>query len=109
LHAASERLGVPLYRLQGVASVYPHFRRPPPPRVEVAVCRDVTCRLAGGKDFCERARGRLAAEGVEIREVSCLGRCEIGPAVTVNEHPMCALDLDAVAARVKDPPAHGDL
>ena len=109
MRAVSERLGVPLYRLQGVASFYPHFRRTPPPRVEVAVCRDVTCRLAGGKDFCARARARLAGEGVEVREVSCLGRCEVAPAVTVNEHPMGALDLEAVAARVADPPAHGEL
>lgn len=109
LRALAERLGVPLYRLQGVASFYPHFRRTPPPRVEVAVCRDVACRLAGGRDLCDRARARLAAEGVEVREVSCLGRCEIAPAVTVNEHPMSAKDLDAVAARVASPPAHGDL
>jgi NADH:ubiquinone oxidoreductase subunit F (NADH-binding)/NADH:ubiquinone oxidoreductase subunit E len=109
LRALSERIGVPLYRLQGVASFYPHFRTTPPPRVDVAVCRDVTCRLAGGKDFCARARERLAGDGVEVREVSCLGRCEVAPAVTVNEHPMGALDLDAVAARVARPPAHGDL
>lgn len=109
LRALSERLNQPLYRLQAVASFYPHFRRTPPPHVEVAVCRDVTCRLAGGKDFCDRARARLAGEGVEVREVSCLGRCDVAPAVTVNEHPMGALDLDAVAARVKSPPAHGSL
>jgi NADH:ubiquinone oxidoreductase subunit F (NADH-binding)/NADH:ubiquinone oxidoreductase subunit E len=106
LRRLSERLGVPLYRLQGVASFYPHFRRSPRPRVEVAVCRDVACRLAGGKDFCERAAARLAGDGVEVREVSCVGRCEVAPAVLVNEHPMSARDLDEVAARVASPPPH---
>lgn len=99
------RLNVPLYRLEGVVSFYPHFRRTPPPRVEVAVCRDVSCRLAGGKDHIKRVREALAGrEGVEIREVSCLGRCEIGPAAAVNEHPQSARDLGELIARVENPP-----
>ena len=31
LQALSRRLNVPLYRLHGVASFYPHFRLQPPP------------------------------------------------------------------------------
>ncbi|MBK8255989.1 MAG: NAD(P)H-dependent oxidoreductase subunit E [Polyangiaceae bacterium] len=109
LRAVAVQEKVPLYRVEGVVSFYPHFRRTPPPKVEVAVCRDVSCRLAGGRDVCTQTKARLEREGVEVREVSCLGRCEIAPAVTVNEHPMSAADLDAVAARVESPPNHGEL
>ena len=117
LRALAERLGEPLYRLEGVASFYPHFRRSPPPRVAVSLCRDVSCRLAGGAGWCARARDALAGrEGVEIREVSCLGRCDGAPAAAVNEHPVTLgprgvggdpLDLGPLLAAVDAPlPAH---
>jgi len=41
---ASER---PAVRARAVASFYPHYRRSPPPRRTVAVCRDSTCHLRG--------------------------------------------------------------
>jgi NADH:ubiquinone oxidoreductase subunit F (NADH-binding)/NADH:ubiquinone oxidoreductase subunit E len=105
LRALGARLNVPLYRIEGLVSFYPHFRRTPPPRVEVAVCRDVSCRLAGGADHCSRVKQALEGrEGVVVREVSCIGRCEIAPAAAVNEHPMSTKDLGALTARVEAPP-----
>lgn len=105
LRALAHRLNVPLYRLEGLVSFYPHFRRTPPPKVEVSLCRDVTCRLAGGRDFCTRAKHALEGlPGVEVREVSCLGRCDAAPAAAVNEHPTCARDLSALLDLVATPP-----
>jgi NADH:ubiquinone oxidoreductase subunit F (NADH-binding)/NADH:ubiquinone oxidoreductase subunit E len=113
LRALAERLNLPLYRLESVVSFYPHFRRTPPPRVSVALCRDVACRLAGGPDFCARARAALAnREGVEIKEVSCLGRCDGAPAAVVNEHPVTlgpSADLAPLLAAVAAPPSPHDL
>ena len=37
----------PLHRLHEVASFFPHFRLEPPPGLEVKVCRDMACHLAG--------------------------------------------------------------
>jgi len=106
LEALAARLGVPLYRIEGLVSFYPHFRREPPPRVEVALCRDVSCRLAGGRDFCARARQALASvPGVSVREVSCIGRCDTAPAAAINEHPVHAADLAALVARASEAPA----
>ncbi len=39
LKELSERLRVPLYRLQGLATFYPHFRTTPPPPAIVTLCR----------------------------------------------------------------------
>jgi NADH:ubiquinone oxidoreductase subunit F (NADH-binding) len=119
LRALAERLREPLYRLEGVASFYPHFRRTPPPRVSVALCRDVSCRLAGGAGWCARAKEALAGrEGVEVHEVSCLGRCDGAPAAAVNEHPVTLgpleagrdqVDLGPLLAAVDAPPsAHAE-
>ena len=105
LGVLAERLGVPLYRIEGVVSFYPHFRRTPPPRATIALCRDVSCRLAGGAGWCGEARAALEKiAGVEVREVSCIGRCDIAPAAAVNERPVPAASLDDLVALAKYPP-----
>src|SRR4051812_16334225 len=86
---------VPLHRLQQIVSFYPHFRTTPPPRVGVAVCRDMSCWLAGGED-CARKLTALKAPDVEVHEVSCLGRCDRAPAAAINGVPVPAGDVDRV-------------
>ncbi|MFQ5844418.1 MAG: NAD(P)H-dependent oxidoreductase subunit E, partial [Planctomycetota bacterium] len=89
LRALSKRIRVPLYEIEGVSTFYPHFRRQPPPRALVTVCRDVACHLRDGgaaiRALEKLCRGR---PGVELREVSCLGRCDAAPAATVNDVPV---------------------
>ena len=80
-HAARE-LDVPLYRLQAVASFFPHFRLAPPKKIILNVCRDMACHLAGTPALMEELRP-LAGENVEIKGVSCLGRCDRAPAACV--------------------------
>jgi NADH:ubiquinone oxidoreductase subunit F (NADH-binding)/NADH:ubiquinone oxidoreductase subunit E len=80
---------VPLHRLQELVSFYPHFRTSPPPRVELAVCRDMTCWLNGGPTACRQVRDAVAdLPGIDIHEVSCLGRCDMAPAGAINEVPV---------------------
>src|ERR1043166_3480692 len=85
LSALAQRLSVPLYSLQGVASFYPHFRLAPPPPLTIQVCRDFACRLRGA----ERARSSLESAcagrtGIVLEGVSCLGRCDEPTAIAVN-------------------------
>jgi NADH:ubiquinone oxidoreductase subunit F (NADH-binding)/NADH:ubiquinone oxidoreductase subunit E len=67
----------PLYEIEGLVSFYPHFRTAPPEGVEVAVCRDLSCRLARGN--------AEIPEGARVREVSCVGRCDSAPVAVVDE------------------------
>jgi NADH:ubiquinone oxidoreductase subunit F (NADH-binding)/NADH:ubiquinone oxidoreductase subunit E len=78
----------PLYRLQELISFYPHFRTSPPSPITVHVCRDMSCHLAGGDGLTERLREALDRDDVEVEEVSCLGCCELAPAVRVNGAPV---------------------
>jgi NADH:ubiquinone oxidoreductase subunit F (NADH-binding)/NADH:ubiquinone oxidoreductase subunit E len=85
LRELARREKVPLYRLQGLVSFYPHFRTKPPPRTELSICRDMACWLAGGAERCAPLRQALSSqEGIEIHEVSCLGRCDQAPAGAIN-------------------------
>jgi NADH:ubiquinone oxidoreductase subunit F (NADH-binding)/NADH:ubiquinone oxidoreductase subunit E len=78
----------PLYEIEGLISFYPHFRNEPPGAVEVAVCHDLSCWLAGAEQQIAELKARYGDDvSVHVREVSCLGRCEIAPALAVDEQP----------------------
>jgi NADH:ubiquinone oxidoreductase subunit F (NADH-binding)/NADH:ubiquinone oxidoreductase subunit E len=100
LRALAERLGVPLHRLESVSSFYTHFRRTPRKPVELQVCRDLTCALGGGAAACARLREALSGrDDVEIREVSCLGRCDGAPVAAVGHRVLSLTDTrEALAA-----------
>jgi formate dehydrogenase/NADH-quinone oxidoreductase subunit F len=102
LHAMSRQANVPLHRLQQLVSFYPHFRTTPPPRVELAVCRDMSCYLAGAEG-CAKTLKQLAGDGVEVHEVSCIGRCDHAPAGMVNGTPIVVSDPDMLKGWVANP------
>lgn len=89
LHALSKEAHVPLYALEAVTSFYPHYRRTPPPRVSISICRDAPCAIRGAATLTEAVRRRLSSRtDVEVVESSCLGRCEVAPAACVNDVPV---------------------
>ena len=82
------RRGVAVKDVHTVASFYPHFRLKPPIRVDVRVCDDMTCHLRGATKL-QRALSRQyasASEHVQVRDISCVGRCDHAPIVSINEH-----------------------
>jgi formate dehydrogenase beta subunit len=81
----AERLDVPLYRLQAVASFFPHFFLKPPARAEVRVCGDMACHRYGGNELRETLAARFQGQDANIKHVSCLGRCDLAPAIAVND------------------------
>jgi len=88
LRTLAKKIDVPLYRLHGVASSYPHFRLTPPPRADVRICQDMSCHLRGAAELrsaVEGAAGQIAQQDVRISGTSCLGRCDQSPAVAVND------------------------
>jgi NADH:ubiquinone oxidoreductase subunit F (NADH-binding)/NADH:ubiquinone oxidoreductase subunit E len=89
LRQLAQQTGTPLYRIQEVASYFPHFHLQQPPKVQVQVCRDMACHLRGSEQLVEQLeskRGKLTAEQLTIEGVSCLGRCDRGPVACVNHH-----------------------
>lgn len=101
LEALAERLRVPLHRLESVSTFYTHFRREKPEGREVLVCRDLSCRLAGAESACGRLRERADQKGgFEVRETSCLGRCDQAPAAAIGDRVLDASDAEAIVRAV---------
>ena len=81
LLALADRIDCPLYRIEEVVSFFPHFRKEPPPPIQVRICRDMACRLRGSDQLVEAFSKK---QGWSVCEVSCLGRCDRAPAVVVE-------------------------
>ena len=102
LRELARTANVPLHRLQQIISFYPHFRTTTPPRVELSVCRDMSCWLAGGQDCIAKLKA-LQTSDVDVHEVSCLGRCDRAPAAAINGAPIDTNNLDQVNAWIAQP------
>ncbi|HEX8765226.1 MAG TPA: NAD(P)H-dependent oxidoreductase subunit E, partial [Candidatus Acidoferrum sp.] len=88
LQGLSQRTQTPLYQIHSLASFYPHFRLAPPAMAEIRVCADMSCHLNGACELRAELERRFAGsrpEEVQIRDVSCLGRCDHAPAVSIND------------------------
>jgi formate dehydrogenase/NADH-quinone oxidoreductase subunit F len=93
----------PLYEIEGLISFYPHFRTEPPARVELRVCHDLSCWLRGADERIAALRERYGPDAeVKLIEGSCIGRCDIAPACTVNETPIPMDGADAVVAQAAE-------
>jgi len=88
LEAFSQRSHTPLYQIHSVASFYPHFHLVPPPKADVRVCADMSCHLNGACELraeLEQSFAKNGAADALIRDVSCLGRCDQAPAISIND------------------------
>jgi formate dehydrogenase beta subunit len=104
LESLSSRTQTPLYQIHSVASFYPHFHLVPPARAEVRVCADMSCHLNGACELradLERRFAGTARSDVEIRDVSCLGRCDHAPAIAVNDHIFADFTADRAESLVR--------
>ncbi|MCB2106131.1 MAG: formate dehydrogenase subunit gamma [Rhodobacteraceae bacterium] len=98
--------------VHGVATFYHDFRRTPPGRHVVKLCRAEACQAMGGERLAENLRARLkidwgetTADGnVTLEPVFCLGLCACAPAALIDGKVAGRLDehkLDAALAKVK--------
>jgi formate dehydrogenase subunit gamma len=79
--------------VHGVVSYYPHFRRQPPGRHVVQVCRAEACQACGADELMAQAESLLRcashqtrADGaVTLLPVYCLGLCASSPALRIDE------------------------
>ena len=103
LVSLSHEVHRPLYEIEGLISFYPHFRTEPPKPVELRVCHDLSCWLRGAEARIAALRERYGDDTeTDLIEGSCIGRCDIAPAGTVNEAPVPLDDAVAAVAAARD-------
>jgi formate dehydrogenase beta subunit len=81
------RVGEPVRVIQDVVSFFPHYRRSKPSKCQVAICRDMSCRLRGSVEATQQLRSlaeKCGHDHLEIHESSCLGRCDRAPVMIVE-------------------------
>jgi formate dehydrogenase beta subunit len=94
LEALSQRTQTPLYQIHSVASFYPHFHLVPPAKAEIRICADMSCHLNGACELRAEVVRLFAGarrEDVQIKDVSCLGRCDQALAVAINDEIYTAM------------------
>ncbi len=107
----ADALNVSRAEVHGVVTFYHDFRRVPPGRHVVKLCRAESCQARGGAAIEAQAAavlgvamGSTRADGqVTLEAVYCLGLCAIGPNALVDGVPVARIDaavLDRIAVQV---------
>ena len=104
--------------IQGVVSFYPHFRRSPPGRHIVQICRAESCLAMGAEALEAHVKAQLGvdfhqttADGtVTLEPVYCLGNCACSPAIRVDDDifgRVSARRFDAIVEELQHPAGEG--
>lgn len=89
----SERMGVPLSDIYGVATFYHQFRLKPQGRHLISVCMGTACHVKGATIIYDSLRAKLGIEEGEetspdgrftMQKVRCMGACSLSPTVRID-------------------------
>jgi formate dehydrogenase subunit gamma len=108
----ADALNVSRAEVHGVISFYHDFRRAPPGRHVLKLCRAESCQSNGGVELADRLLARLgidwggttADRSLTVEPVYCLGLCACSPAALLDGEPMARLNdakLDTMAAEAR--------
>lgn len=92
--------------VHGIASFYHDFRRAPPGRHVLRLCRAEACQSLGADRVAAEVRARLDVQwhdttpdgAVTLEPVFCLGLCAVGPSGMLDGKPLGRLDPARVQA-----------
>jgi NADH:ubiquinone oxidoreductase subunit E len=100
----AEELRQPESQVFGVVTFYTMLYLDPQPKLHLRVCRDLSCHLAGAQQTIQAfehelgiRRGEPTADGeFKLEAVSCLGLCDLQPAMLVNVEAHGPVPADTV-------------
>ena len=92
LARVSEKLAVPLSRIQHITTFYKTFSLTPKGRHEIHVCMGTACHVRGAQDILATVQEVTGVKPGEtdpdllfsVETVSCLGCCALGPVIVVD-------------------------
>ena len=88
-----EIFGLPFNRVWGVATFFPTFTTKPTGKYRVGICHGLSCFLAGSNKMEACLEKTLGVKAKQVtpdgkfswEPMECLGACEQGPALQVND------------------------
>ena len=100
IRQVAEALNLSRAEVFGIVSFYHDFRRHPPGRHVLRLCRAEACQSVGADDLAAHARARLGIDwhgttsdnAVTLEPVFCLGLCASGPAAMLDGRLIGRLD-----------------
>jgi formate dehydrogenase subunit gamma len=96
--------------MHGVVTFYHEFRRSPPGRHMLHLCRAEACQAVGSEAVADQVRADLGVDwhgttadgSVTLEPVFCLGLCASGPAALIDGQPVGYLTANSAKDLVRD-------
>ena len=112
-HYISEKVGVPVSTIYGVATFYSQFSLYPKGKYKISVCLGTACYVKGSGDVFEELTkklniksGECTADGrFSLDACRCVGACGLAPVLTVNDEvygKVTVDDIDTILAKYTD-------
>ena len=109
LERVSERLQVPLARIQHIATFYKAFSLVPKGRYEIHICVGTACHIRGAKRILETVEDLTQIKPGEtdldlkfsLETVNCLGCCALGPVIEINRKTHGRVSVSETAGVLK--------
>ena len=98
----AEALNISDAEVHGVISFYHDFRREPPGRHVLRICRAESCQSMGCEKLVEHVEQRAGIKigettpdgSLTVEQVFCLGNCALSPAVLLDGQPYGRVSLN---------------
>lgn len=108
----AQALNLTRAEVHGIVTFYHDFRRTPPGRHVLHLCRAEACQAVGADKMAADVRAKLGIDwhgttedgAVTLEPVFCLGLCAVGPAALLDGAPLGRLDAAKVAAALEAAP-----
>lgn len=108
----AQTLNLSRAEVHGIVTFYHEFRRTPPGRHLLRLCRAEACQALGADKVAADLRARLNIDwhattddgALTLEPVFCLGLCAIGPAALLDGAPLARLDAAKIAAILETAP-----
>lgn len=106
----AEALNLSRAEIHGTVTFYHDFRKEPPGRRVLKLCRAESCQAAGGDRLASRAEQKLGVEmggttadaRVTLEPVYCLGLCHSSPAAMLDKDVFGMLDDEKLDRLLKE-------
>ena len=110
MQVVADEIGIHPAEVYGVVSFYAFLHHEPTGRFEIRVCQTISCDLANKARVARQlenelgiAFGQSTADGrFSLEWASCLGMCDQGPALLVNDRVYTKVTPDQVHQIIED-------